>query len=69
MFRLVCEFLSTRRRILHHLSLLLLESLTDSLSALHILLYAAGDATGFALDEGFGCKVVDARVEAVGYEV
>jgi hypothetical protein len=61
--------LSSRRRVLHHLSLLLLESLPDSLSALHILLNASGNAAGFALDEGFGCEIVDAGIEAMGYEV
>ena len=61
--------LSARRGILHHLSLLLLKSLTDSLRAIHVLLDAAGDAAGFALDEGFGCEVIDTGVEAVRYEV
>ena len=54
---------------MHHLCLLLLESLSDSLSALHILLDTSGDAARFALNEGFGCEVVDAGVEAVGHEV
>jgi hypothetical protein len=61
--------LSTRRRVVHHLSLLLLEPLANSLSTLHILLDTSGDAARFALDKGFGSKIVDAGVEAVGYEI
>lgn len=53
----------------HHLCLLFLESLTDTLTSSHEFLDAAGDATSFAGDEGFGGEVVDAGVEAVGYEV
>lgn len=52
--------LPSGRRVVHHLSLLLLESLADPLSALHILLDTSGDAAGFALDKGFGGEVVNA---------
>lgn len=61
--------LSARRRLAHHLCLLFLESLPDPLTARHELLYTSSDAAGLALDEGFGGEVIDAGVEAVGYEV
>lgn len=51
-------------RALHHLSLLLLEALTDALATSHELLDAAGDAALLARDEGFGGEVVDAVVKA-----
>lgn len=54
---------------MHHLRLLLGETLTNSLSAFHVFLNATRDAAGFFLDEGFGGKVVDAGIEAVGYKV
>lgn len=61
--------LTSRRRVLHHLCLLLLESLTDPLASCHKLLNAAGDTAGLTLDEGFGSEIVNAGVEAVGDEV
>tara|TARA_R110002060_G_scaffold53678_1_gene64352 strand:- start:635 stop:820 length:186 start_codon:yes stop_codon:yes gene_type:complete len=53
----------------HHLCLLFLESLPDSFTACHELLYASSDAAGLALDEGFGGEVIDAGIETMGYEV
>lgn len=61
--------LSRRRRLVHHLCLLLAKSLRDPLAARHELLYASCHAAGLALDQRFGGEVVHARVEAVGYEV
>ena len=61
--------LSSRRWLAHHLCLLLLESLTNSLTSCHELLHASGYAAGLALDEGFGGEIIDTGVEAVGYEV
>ena len=61
--------LSARRRVIHHLCLLLRESLSDSLSALHIFLDTSRDAAGFFLYKGFGGEIVDAGIEAVGDEI
>jgi len=58
-----------RGLLVHHLCLLFLESLSDSFTSCHELLDAAFYTTGFALDEGLGCEVVDAGVEAVGDKV
>lgn len=61
--------LPTGRRLVHHLRLLFLKSLSDPLTTCHELLYASSHAAGLALDKGFCCEVIDAGVEAVGYEV
>lgn len=50
--------------LLHHLCLLLGESLADSLATSHELGDAAGDTSGLSGDEGLGGEVVDAGVEA-----
>ncbi len=63
------KILSTRWWLAHHLCLLLLESLTNSLTPCHELLYASGYAAGLALDKGFCGEVIDAGVEAVGYKI
>jgi len=51
--------------IVHHLGLLLLEPLTDSLTSSHELLHASCYAARLALNERFGRKIVDAGIEAV----
>jgi len=43
--------------------------LTDPLAARHEFLHASLYAAGLALDDGFGGKVIDAGIEAVGDEV
>jgi len=63
------DHLSSWRWLVHHRRLLFRESLADTLTTRHELLYASSDAAGLALDEGFGGEVVDAGVEAVGDEV
>jgi hypothetical protein len=55
--------------LVHHLRLLLLESLPNPFTPCHELLHASSNATGFALNKRFGGEVVDAGVEAVGYKV
>lgn len=45
------------------------EALAQPLRQGHLLLDAAGDAAGFAGRQGLGCEVVDARHEAVVYQV
>lgn len=57
--------LSSRRRLVHHLCLLFLESLSDSLTSRHELLYASADTIGFALHQRLGGEVVDAGIKAV----
>ena len=54
--------------MLHHLCLLFLEPLTNSLTSSHEFLDASCYAAGFALDEGFGGEVIDAGFKAVIYE-
>ena len=61
--------LSSRRRLVHHLCLLLLESLPNPFTASHEFLYTPGNATGLALNKGFGGEVIDAGIEAVRYKV
>jgi hypothetical protein len=65
----LCTGLSASGRLLHHLCLLLAESLRNPLASCHELLDASCDAAGFPLDQGLGGEVIDAGVEAVGYEV
>jgi hypothetical protein len=54
--------------LVHHLRLLFLEPRPNPLTTRHELLNASRYTAGLALHEGFGGEVVDARVEAVGYE-
>jgi hypothetical protein len=63
------NILSSWWRLIHHLCLLFLESLSDSFTSCHELLYASSNAAGLALDQGFGGEVVNAGVEAVGDKV
>ena len=48
---------------------MLLEALAEALGHGHVLLDAAGDAAGLAAGQGLGAEVVDARHEAVVYQV
>ena len=69
LFRYPASLLSWRKGglslwLLHHLCLLLSESLTDSLRASHKLGDAARDTSGLAGDQGLGGEVIDAGVEA-----
>lgn len=49
---------------MHHGRVLFLEALVQTLRALKVLVDAAHHATLLAVDEGLGCEVVDAVVEA-----
>lgn len=49
---------------LHHGRVLFLEALVQALRALQVLVDAAHHAAFLAVDEGLGCEVVDAVVEA-----
>lgn len=65
-----CRCLSTAwRGLVHHLSLLFLESLADSLTTRHELLYTSRNTASLALNQRFGGEVIDAGIEAVRYEV
>lgn len=55
----VVSNLSSWWRVVHHLCLLFLESLTDSLAPSHELLDASLNAPCLALHKGFGGKVID----------
>ena len=49
---------------MHHGRILFLEALVQALRALEVLVNAAHHAALLAVDEGLGCEVVDAVVEA-----
>ena len=64
-----CASLSAWQTALCHSSILLLESVTEALRALHVLVDTAHDAAFLARGERLALEAVDARVEALLDEV